>query len=286
MDGVAPNNVREHCRGYLDHMKTGRQAWLEAYAPPCQALDDAGIGWVTVGGPIQYAPLGIMEQAWPRMWDDLDIYVGSDQKQDAIRVVEACDFIETPIPHGGGSTWKRGEFDLDIQDIAPEHADREALDLDGVHYWLPPREWMLCMMAQRTICAYAHGDPLSLWQFGRLAAWYPGTDEMKLAEVIGSDLVQCVECGPEGLSWREEILWAMGIAERIYGFGIPARLAGAQPERAFPVFCHVPEPTMVQISRWVSDEAMIFDERMTVGLEARVGRGLWRRMDDEGRNGT
>jgi hypothetical protein len=72
LDGTVPNIVRDSCQRHLDHLD-GQAGKLTALGALSERLTGQGVRHAIMGGPMQYAPLGIGH--WPRTWHHFHIYV-------------------------------------------------------------------------------------------------------------------------------------------------------------------------------------------------------------------
>jgi hypothetical protein len=273
-----------------------------------QALEAAGVVWVTNSGPVQYLPLGI--PFWPRTWDDFDVFVPAEHHHQARRALEAAGFVFAGLVCETLNPVYRladGSGGLEIIGLPPEHPDlpgwawhhraefyqdRLLREVRGLPMWTPRAEWMVALMAYRTYVSYCRqATPLPLWGLARLWAW---------RQWIGSDwdeaeFVRAIRLALEvdwpktrhlpNVTWGRGILFSLEIASRLYGSLVPTELAGLLEG---PFRFLVSEPgeghrgvteEIMEIASWPSDEDVLFDLGRGRSSQVKLERGHWRRME-------
>lgn len=302
LDGTVPNIVRDDCAGYLAWLHQANQPYCAAVVEVLTRLTEAGVEFAVLGGPWQYAPLGITDE-WCREWQDIDIHVHADdptvfaQARAAVSAHWrqqweywwACDYAP-------GVRIEMGEHDptstTALLDIC---ADTEPRVFAGVAAPVPTAPGRLAMTAiklwQTAIVAQGR---LSLWQLARIAnepdwtacyrAIYDAWQSPKDCSRYHSDP------GVAQKLYGERPLhayWALEVARRVYGGDRPI---DALPEPTFYSMVDTrvgdawPERDGDSLIRFEcadsGAEAMLFD-RGPIGFSARREAGIVRASDDD-----
>lgn len=309
--GMVPEAVRQDCARYLDSLDThGRDEWWQQRVRPAvEALEAAGVTWVTNSGPVQYLPLGM--SFWPRIWDDFDVFVPAEDHHQTCRALESAGLVfnglvcETLNPL---YSWADGSKGVEIIGLPPEHEElpiwawhhrpefyegRVLREVHGLPVWTPAPEWMVALMAYRTYVAYCRqATPLPLWGLARLWAWRQWIgDDWNEAEFVRSIRLAAEVGWPAtrhlpNVTWARGILFTLEIASRVYGPLVPKDLTSLL-EGPFYFLVSEPGPghrgvteEIMEIARWPSDEEVIFDLGYSRSSQEKIQRAHWRRIEE------
>jgi len=260
MDGIVPEEVREECRGHLEWLEESNRVYHEDCEVFLGRLDSLNIPYVIMGGPPQYAYLGL--NTWPRQWDDLDILFPEALRVDLGKIVEECNpvSIERSIPEGGyyATTNKGTRFSIASYMPVDDYpwfgqtwgeeliTTRTRVDFLGIPWWYLSPEmdvvsrsciswWIMCDAGAR----------LPLWSLARIAnaAGTEGFAWEKVSATLRHDLEERERLG--NLLWEPRLeksgtithggdlsdtnapaqvsLWTLDLANRVYSF-LPTRV--------------------------------------------------------------
>lgn len=301
-----PSAVKDISKADLCYLETQNISYWQQATTVQETLDILGIPYVVVGGPAQYAPLGM--NAYPRLWTDIDIFIGVDQLAQQQVFCDLLDPIEVV-------RWRPSYWDIQLPGgirlglnnyLRPEgHGGPiwevlrapQIVEVMGHQLPIPDSALWLAYMAERTwdaVCG--RGKKLTLWALARLALWWPHADQQALRKLlrertIGNDW-------PRPTHWKAvnkmrghtaayRALWFLAMTDRVYNvFHCPAEdLVSPFARLDPPIICaeaaiYDPASTwLYYLCEWVNrdDEERIFE--MPEGLDNRLLSGYWQKLN-------
>jgi hypothetical protein len=294
-----PEVTREAAQSHLNGpLLANRDLWLRSVAPAFAALNASGLPWITASGPVQYAPLALPDEVWPRVFDHLILHVPEEQHLEACRVISSAGATERErIPGLPFTKFDTEGFVLVLgRYLDPQPAseiwersqqlfkDRYRVVVQGTEMWTPCPEWMVCLLANHTGESYGpDSDPLTVWGLARVWNWrtIPGYD-FSVERMCGG-VRAAIACSNKVGNWGQEMLWGMEMARQVYGFEVPDEFA---PEvfrvwltpRSLAGDDHRPQDpdVVLEISKSWSAETILF-EKYTTGIADKEAAGLMRR---------
>jgi len=303
MDGVAPNIVREHCQGHLDWLNANRDLWLKSGAPVFAALNASDLPWITAGGPVQYAPLALPDDVWPRVFDHFILHVPEEHHLEACRVMSSAGAVEEKrIPghpftkfHVEGFMLVLGRYAdpqpaSEIWERSPQlFTDRYQVVVQGTEMWTPSPEWMVCWLANHTGESYGpNACPLPLWGLARVQNWRTIPGYSFSVERMCEGIRAAIACSNKVGNWGQEMLFGMQLTAQAYGFEIPDEFAPELAKAWVTPRCLAPEDhrpqdpdVLLEIDKTHSAETILFT-KYTTGVANKEAAGLPRRRQTDG----
>jgi len=300
---VVPEATKEVAQSHLNELIANRDLWLRSAAPAFVALNASGLPWITASVPVQYAPLGLPDEVWPRVFDHAHIYVPEDQHLEACRVISGAGAVERErIPGHPFTLFDTEGFILglgryldpqpasEIWERSPElFKDRHRVVMQGTEMWTPSPEWMVCWLANHTGESYGPNTcPLPLWGLARVWNWRNLPDYDFSVEKMAEGIRAAIACSNKVGNWGQEMLFGMEMTRQVYGFEIPEEFAPELAKEWVTPRCvapqtHAPQDpdVVLEISKSWSAETVLFD-KYTSGVADKEAAGLLRRRQKDG----
>jgi hypothetical protein len=305
LDGIVPEDVRQECRGHLEWLKeVGKPYWRES----CEfaaLLDHLGIQYVAIGGPGQYAPLGI--DCWPRKWDDCDFDVHVESTADLERIAKASG-ATTVLRHSPG-WWElalTGGTRISLASLLVSEHDageswspfdfptRHVAILGGEITVPSPVSYVFHMAASTAYAVLHNATQMPLWALARLRAWMddPEWDWHAFARLLKHDISWTAGYARSRPDLAPHLrnaaaycaLWTLRMADRVYDV-----LSGHSADSLItphPLLDPCPEVTerdgegyVLHVLEWDNypgDEAFLFNPAFRQGRAERVAAGVWK----------
>ena len=286
MDGVAPNIVRQDCQRYLDHLD-GQAGKLTALGALSERLTEQGVRYAIMGGPMQYAPLGI--EHWPRTWHHFHIYADADSE---LALEEIAAGIDAHAVRVDADWWRCATAGIEIElwAVLPGELSMPWLDGDfetvatenvlGINLPRLSATRLFLHLARETYGAvFEEATRLPLWGLARLSAWSDMPD-FSWNDALG--LLEKLDALPSrigGPSPGRMIRWTLAAAARVCGLAYdgPADTAFsfASIGRLQTAGRRQHTYSVYEWAAYPGDEAFIFDQQRTDDLAARLTSGIW-----------
>jgi len=298
-----PEVMKDAAQLHLNVLLANRDLWLKSMAPVFAALNASGLSWITASGPVQYAPLGMPDDVWPRAFDHAHLHVPEEQHLEACRVISSAGAVEREHILGHPFTL----FDIEgfilglgrhldpqpaseIWERSPQlFTDRYQVVVQGTEMWTPSPEWMVCWLANHTGESYGpNACPLPLWGLARVQNWRTIPGYSFSVERMCEGIRAAIACSNKVGNWGQEMLFGMQLTAQAYGFEIPDEFAPELAKAWVTPRCLAPEDhrpqdpdVLLEIDKTHSAETILFT-KYTTGVANKEAAGLLRRRQTDG----